>query len=106
MPQDLRWGRAYEGYSSDPKLVASYVGQFIRGLQGEPNAGVVLKGPRVIASTKHFLADGGTFMGRDQGDARIGERDPARGAQQVRFCFCKKDETLHAAAERLQKLRA
>lgn len=32
--------------------------------------------------------------------------DPTRGAQQVRFCFCKKDETLHAAAERLQKLRA
>ncbi|HEX8458094.1 MAG TPA: aminotransferase class I/II-fold pyridoxal phosphate-dependent enzyme [Pyrinomonadaceae bacterium] len=31
--------------------------------------------------------------------------DPALGAQQVRFCFCKKDETLHAAAERLQKLR-
>ena len=73
VPQDLRWGRAYEGYSSDPKLVASYVGQFIRGLQGEPNAGVLLKGPYVIASTKHFLADGGTYMGRDQGDARIGE---------------------------------
>ncbi|HKP73072.1 MAG TPA: aminotransferase class I/II-fold pyridoxal phosphate-dependent enzyme [Pyrinomonadaceae bacterium] len=32
--------------------------------------------------------------------------DPARGAQQVRFCFCKKDETLQLAAERLQKLRA
>src|SRR5919206_213612 len=31
--------------------------------------------------------------------------DPKLGAQQVRFCFCKKDETLHAAAERLQKLR-
>ena len=28
------------------------------------------------------------------------------GAQQVRFCFCKKDETLLLAAERLQKLRA
>jgi len=27
-----------------------------------------------------------------------------RGAQQVRFCFCKKDETLQAAAERLGKL--
>jgi aminotransferase len=26
------------------------------------------------------------------------------GAQQVRFCFCKKDETLEAAAERLSKL--
>jgi aspartate/methionine/tyrosine aminotransferase len=31
---------------------------------------------------------------------------PELGAQQVRFCFCKKDETLHAAAERLAKLRS
>ena len=30
---------------------------------------------------------------------------PELGARQVRFCFCKKDETLEAAAERLQKLR-
>jgi aminotransferase len=29
-----------------------------------------------------------------------------RGRQQVRFCYCKKDETLNAAAERLQKLHA
>ena len=28
------------------------------------------------------------------------------GAQQVRFCFCKKDETLHAAAARLQKMES
>jgi aminotransferase len=32
--------------------------------------------------------------------------DKSLGAQQVRFCFCKKDETLEAAAERLQKLKA
>jgi aminotransferase len=31
--------------------------------------------------------------------------DPALGAQLVRFCFCKKDETLEAAAEKLQKLK-
>jgi len=31
---------------------------------------------------------------------------PERGAQQVRFCFCKKDETLQLAAERLEKLKA
>jgi aminotransferase len=31
--------------------------------------------------------------------------DPALGSQQVRFCFCKKDETLMLAAERLAKLR-
>ena len=30
---------------------------------------------------------------------------PERGRQQVRFCFCKKDETLQLAAERLKKLR-
>ena len=30
--------------------------------------------------------------------------NPADGSQMVRFCFCKKDETLDAAAERLQKL--
>ena len=31
---------------------------------------------------------------------------PALGQQQVRFCFCKKDETLHAAADRLSKLKS
>ena len=30
---------------------------------------------------------------------------PELGANLVRFCFCKKDETLEAAAERLQKLK-
>lgn len=33
-------------------------------------------------------------------------RDPAMGSQIVRFCFCKKDETLEAAIERLSKLTA
>lgn len=32
--------------------------------------------------------------------------DPARGSQQVRFCFCKRDETLNMAVERLQKLHS
>src|SRR5919202_1504626 len=31
---------------------------------------------------------------------------PELGSQQVRFCFCKKDETLEAAAERLRKLKS
>jgi len=73
VPQDYRWGRAYEGYSSDPALVASYAGRMIRGLQGDPNDGPILAGPHVLASTKHFIADGGTDEGRDQGDAKIDE---------------------------------
>jgi beta-glucosidase len=73
VPQDFRWGRAYEGYSSDPELVASYVGAMVRGLQGAPAETNLLARDKVIASTKHFLADGGTDGGVDQGDASISE---------------------------------
>lgn len=73
VPQDYRWGRAYEGYSSDTALVASYVGRMIIGLQGPADIGPMLQGPYVLASTKHFIADGGTDGGRDQGDASISE---------------------------------
>jgi beta-glucosidase len=73
VPQDFRWGRAYEGYSSDPALVSSYVGAMVRGLQGPPDGGNILARGKVIASTKHFLADGGTDRGVDQGDATIAE---------------------------------
>ena len=73
VPQDVRWGRSYEGYSEDPSVVASYVGVFIRGLQGEPGSPGFLRPPHVLATTKHYLADGGTDGGRDQGDAHITE---------------------------------
>jgi beta-glucosidase len=73
VPQDDRWGRAYEGYSEDPGVVASFAGVFVKGLQGDPAAPDFLKAPFVISSTKHFLADGGTENGRDQGDAKIPE---------------------------------
>lgn len=73
VPQDLRWGRSYEGYSSDPALVASYGRAMTLGLQGVLTAGQPLPAGRVAATAKHFLADGGTVDGRDQGDARISE---------------------------------
>ena len=44
VPQDDRWGRAYEGYSEDPALVASYVGVFVSGLQGDPASPDFLRG--------------------------------------------------------------
>jgi beta-glucosidase len=75
VPQDDRWGRAYEGYSEDPALVASYAGVFVKGVQGDPSSPDFLKGKYVISSTKHFLADGGTEAGRDQGDAKISETE-------------------------------
>src|SRR6186713_3193877 len=75
VPQDDRWGRAYEGYSEDPKLVASYAGEFVKGLQGDPNSPDFLKGAHVLSSTKHYLADGGTENGRDQGDSKASETE-------------------------------
>ena len=73
VPQDYRWGRAYEGYSSDPGLVSGYVGAMLRGLQGPPDGRNLIAQGKVIASTKHFLGDGATTNGTDQGDAAIAE---------------------------------
>ncbi|RIV76697.1 glycoside hydrolase family 3 N-terminal domain-containing protein [Pelagerythrobacter aerophilus] len=78
VPQDPRWGRTYEGYSSDPKLVAAYAEAMVQGLQGELKAGVPLAEGKVAATAKHYLADGGTDNGVDQGDATISEEDLVR----------------------------
>lgn len=75
VPQDLRWGRSYEGYSADPRLVATYAEAMTRGLQGRLVSGEPLKSNKVAATAKHFLADGGTDQGKDQGDAKLGERE-------------------------------
>ena len=72
-PQDLRWGRSYEGYSSDPRQIADYARAMVTGLQGTLRPGVPVSARHVAASAKHFLADGGTSDGRDQGDAKIDE---------------------------------
>ena len=75
VPQDLRWGRSYEGYSSQPDLVAAYGRAMTLGLQGQLQPGKPLGARQVAATAKHFLADGGTADGRDQGDARIAEAE-------------------------------
>jgi beta-glucosidase len=77
VPQDIRWGRTYEGFSEDPKLVSELGAAAVRGLQGkglsDPHA--------VLACAKHYLGDGGTTFGTggpgkkvlDQGDTRVDE---------------------------------
>lgn len=74
VPQDDRWGRAYEGYSEDPAIVAGLAGPMVEGLQGLAGRTRVQDG-RVAASTKHFLGDGGTTNGVDQGDTQIAEEE-------------------------------
>lgn len=75
VPQDIRWGRTYEGFSEDPELVKVLGEAATRGLQGND-----LSNPlAVLACAKHYVADGGTKFGTgidkklDQGDSQMDE---------------------------------
>jgi len=71
--RDPRWGRSYESYSESPELVAQYAAAMVEGLQGIPGDAGFMGPGRTLASVKHFLGDGGTLAGRDQGDDRASE---------------------------------
>jgi beta-glucosidase len=76
VPQDVRWGRSYEGFSEDPQLVREMAGAAVRGFQGTDLASPLA----VLACAKHYAGDGGTAFGSghggkglDQGDTRVDE---------------------------------
>lgn len=62
IPRDIRWGRTYEGYSTDPQLVTELGAAFVRGLQAASPEGTL----RALASVKHYVGDGGTTWGTTQ----------------------------------------
>jgi beta-glucosidase len=68
--RDDRWGRTYESFSEDPQLVKRLSGPYVAGLQG-----ALKDDANVIASIKHYMADGGTEFGINTGVAKVGERD-------------------------------
>ncbi|XP_051113407.1 uncharacterized protein LOC127239350 [Andrographis paniculata] len=71
--RDPRWGRCYESYSEDTEIVRKMT-SLVSGLQGEPPRGhpkgyPFLAGRKnVIASAKHFVGDGGTQHGVNEGN--------------------------------------
>ncbi len=73
VPQDDRWGRAYEGYSESPQVVASFARAMVEALQGKPGTPGFLDDRHVMVSVKHFLGDGGTTNGKDQGNTDVSE---------------------------------
>jgi beta-glucosidase len=75
VPQNDRWGRTYEGFSESPAIVASYGDRIVYGLQGRVGDADFLGEERVLTSAKHFVGDGGTADGVDQGDAQISEAE-------------------------------
>ncbi|MCB9133444.1 MAG: glycoside hydrolase family 3 C-terminal domain-containing protein [Anaerolineales bacterium] len=84
VPQDIRWGRTYEGYGENTELVSRLAVPYIEGLQEDASGQRFGSPATVLATAKHFLADGGTAFGSstteiikpyllDQGDAQIDE---------------------------------
>lgn len=78
MPQDDRWGRAFEGYTENPEVAQSYAGPMTLGLQGALSPDHPLTAGHIAGSAKHFLADGGATGGKDQGDFAGTEQELVR----------------------------
>jgi beta-glucosidase len=70
VPQDERWGRTYEGFGEMPNLAQEMAEAAVSGLQGTN-----LSAPgSILSCAKHYLGDGGTFGGDDQGDTQVDEQ--------------------------------
>ena len=72
IPQDIRGGRTYEGFSEDQKLGRELAGAYVQGLQGDD---LTLE-TAVLPSVKHFVADGAAVWGTSH---RIARSAPADG---------------------------
>ena len=59
VPQDLRWGRTFEGFGQDSTLVAQLGAAYIKGLHGDQSGDPL----SVLATAKHFIGDGATSWG-------------------------------------------
>lgn len=81
--RDPRWGRCYESYSSDTNIVRKMT-SVITGLQGKPPPGhpkgypFVAGRHNVVACAKHFVGDGGTDKGENEGNTILSYEDLER----------------------------
>ncbi|MFO7524025.1 MAG: glycoside hydrolase family 3 N-terminal domain-containing protein [Ignavibacteriaceae bacterium] len=62
--RDERWGRTYEGFGESPELSEIMADAAVRGFQGT----TLSNNTSILACAKHFLGDGGTRDGIDQGN--------------------------------------
>ena len=70
VPQNEKWGRTYEGFGETPELAEMMSAAAVRGYQGTD-----LSDPAtILACTKHFVGDGGTTNGIDQGNTEVDEQ--------------------------------
>lgn len=69
VPQDERWGRTYEGFGETAELQKIFAVAAVKGFQTPSLAG----NSTVLACAKHFVGDGATTGGKDQGNVLYDE---------------------------------
>jgi beta-glucosidase len=69
-----RWGRTYESFGEDAQIAESLT-TIITGFQGTTLGGT---GSSILATAKHYVGDGGTIGGDDQGNTQLSEADLRR----------------------------
>ena len=69
--RDEHWGRTYESFGEVPEIAESF-STYVTGLQG---ATLGAAPASVLATAKHWIADGGTIGGEEGGDARTSEAE-------------------------------
>lgn len=85
VPQDIRWGRTYEGFSEDTNLVTRLAIPYLEGLQSSPTSSNPSGKLMTLGTAKHYIGDGATVWGTataanmgvsyklDQGDMQMDE---------------------------------
>lgn len=71
VPRNERWGRTYEGFGEHPELSETLGTAYIKGFQGDTLA----DSKSILACAKHYVGDGGTTNGEDQGNTEITEAE-------------------------------
>ena len=69
--RDDRWGRSYESFGEDPAIVGAMT-SIVTGFQTESLGSDPTS---ILATAKHYVGDGGTTGGTDQGDTELNEAD-------------------------------
>ncbi|HMG23789.1 MAG TPA: glycoside hydrolase family 3 protein [Kofleriaceae bacterium] len=71
--RDDRWGRSYESWSEDPSVVRAFAGAMNDGLMSVDHDRKSFRG--IISTAKHYIADGGSTQGIDQGNVAASEAE-------------------------------
>lgn len=74
-PQNELWGRTYEGFGEDVQIVADLGTAFVKGLQGAVGSDEYLDDSHVLATAKHYIGEGYTMNGTNQGNVKMEEEE-------------------------------